>query len=26
MVEAKQQVPHFYVTHEYDVAALPRPA
>jgi pyruvate dehydrogenase E2 component (dihydrolipoyllysine-residue acetyltransferase) len=22
MVEAKQQVPHFYVTHEYDVAAL----
>lgn len=22
MTEAKQQVPHFYVTHEYDVAAL----
>jgi pyruvate dehydrogenase E2 component (dihydrolipoamide acetyltransferase) len=22
MVEAKQQVPHFYVTHDYDVAAL----
>jgi pyruvate dehydrogenase E2 component (dihydrolipoamide acetyltransferase) len=22
MVEAKQQVPHFYVTHEYDVAPL----
>lgn len=22
MVEAKQQVPHFYVTHEYDMAAL----
>jgi pyruvate dehydrogenase E2 component (dihydrolipoamide acetyltransferase) len=22
MVEAKQQVPHFYITHEYDVAAL----
>jgi pyruvate dehydrogenase E2 component (dihydrolipoamide acetyltransferase) len=22
MVEAKQQVPHFYVTHEYDVAGL----
>jgi pyruvate dehydrogenase E2 component (dihydrolipoamide acetyltransferase) len=22
MVEAKQQLPHFYVTHEYDVAAL----
>jgi pyruvate dehydrogenase E2 component (dihydrolipoamide acetyltransferase) len=22
MVESKQQVPHFYVTHEYDVAAL----
>ncbi|OGO36332.1 MAG: hypothetical protein A2W35_03220 [Chloroflexi bacterium RBG_16_57_11] len=22
MLEAKQQVPHFYVTHEYDVAAL----
>ena len=22
MVEAKQQVPHFYVTHEYDVAML----
>jgi pyruvate dehydrogenase E2 component (dihydrolipoamide acetyltransferase) len=22
MVEAKQQVPHFYVTHEYDVQAL----
>jgi pyruvate dehydrogenase E2 component (dihydrolipoamide acetyltransferase) len=22
MVEAKQQAPHFYVTHEYDVAAL----
>jgi pyruvate dehydrogenase E2 component (dihydrolipoamide acetyltransferase) len=22
MVEAKQQVPHFYVTHEYDMAAV----
>ena len=22
MVEAKQQVPHFYITHEYDVASL----
>jgi pyruvate dehydrogenase E2 component (dihydrolipoamide acetyltransferase) len=22
MVEAKQQVPHFYITHEYDVAAM----
>jgi pyruvate dehydrogenase E2 component (dihydrolipoamide acetyltransferase) len=22
MTEAKQQVPHFYITHEYDVAAL----
>jgi pyruvate dehydrogenase E2 component (dihydrolipoamide acetyltransferase) len=22
MVEAKQQVPHFYVTHEYDMASL----
>lgn len=22
MVESKQQVPHFYITHEYDVAAL----
>jgi tetratricopeptide (TPR) repeat protein len=22
MVDSKQQVPHFYVTHEYDVAAL----
>jgi pyruvate dehydrogenase E2 component (dihydrolipoamide acetyltransferase) len=22
MVESKQQVPHFYVTHEYDMAAL----
>ena len=22
MTEAKQQIPHFYVTHEYDVAAL----
>jgi len=22
MVEAKQQVPHFYITHEYDMAAL----